>query len=538
MTVRKAPLPSPASAPPQDGKYRRLVQKYEALVHKLERRTQDPLGAYTLATWALRTSGSAIALVRGGRVIVSNTCWDELPLADPRSARGWRELGAEASPALPLRDLTVAFAARLLSRRRHGPDLHRFERSDGGQVLEVRFERVDAPPAAPLVFVLAHDVTASVRAEQELGLAREALFQKQRLEALGVLASGVSHDLNNLLNVLSLRLHLLGADPAVVATQGENVRALTRITQDAAATVGRLQEFARRRRDVPNETLDVKAVVEGACALARPELSSSSALRGVEVRIECALHDGLPPVRGSPGDFRQVLLNLVLNARDAMPNGGVVTVRARLEGSVVLIEVRDQGTGIAAEHLPRLFDPFFTTKGKRGTGLGLSIAYSVVSRSGGDISAANAREGGAVFTLRLPVAQEQRRTAKPAAPQPATGPALPRRVLLVDDEVDNLDVAREYLELCGQEVECAKSGREAIERVGRGRPFDLVLCDVGMPEMNGWQTVARLHELSPSTAIYMLTGWANEIHEKSCPPGVRGILAKPVDPERLQSLLA
>ena len=173
-----------------------------------------------------------------------------------------------------------------------------------------------------------------------------------------------------------------------------------------------------------------------------------------------------------------------------------------------MVTVADQGTGIPEENLSRMFDPFFSSSETRETGLVLSIAYGLMHRLGGNISAANRPGGGSVYTLTFPLASPppRREQRRPAQRRRA-------RILLVDDESDNLEVLEELLELEGHHVDTEMSGKAAVERFHRGERYDLVLCDVGMPQMSGWEVVSEIRRIAPAARIWLLTGWANEISE-------------------------
>jgi CheY-like chemotaxis protein/anti-sigma regulatory factor (Ser/Thr protein kinase) len=309
---------------------------------------------------------------------------------------------------------------------------------------------------------------------------------------------------------------------------------MARIVLDGAAMVGRLQDFARRRHDQPLGAVDLARVVAEAIDMARTELEQKTALgaAGVTVRDEVG---ALPAVRGDASELRHVLVNLLLNARDAMPRGGEVTVAGALEGDRVLITVSDRGSGIPREHLERIFDPFFTTKGGRGTGLGLSLAYGAMQRLGGSIRAANRDGGGAVFTLCFQRAEEM------PEPVPEPAPAVVRhgaRVLLIDDDHDNLEAMRLVLEAHGCAVDVADNGAAAVERVRAGERYDVVLCDVGMPNMSGWQVAERMRAAAPEMPFYLLTGWAKEIPDEDPRRAtVSGVLGKPVAVGELERLL-
>ena len=397
----------------------------------------------------------------------------------------------------------------------------RFER-DGGLTIEVRLESMGEE-----VIALVSDVTQELARQRVLQRDREALLHEERMHAMGVLASGVAHDLNHVLNIVSLRVAMLRADPSL-CNATPTLDTLSRVVTDAARVVARLQDLARKRRDRPSEPLDLTAVLTGAVEMARSEADA------MDVRIEANVPH-LPLVRGSAAELAHVFGSLLAHAREQMPKGGTVHVRAREDHGRVCVTIRDDGKGLEQEDLTRLFDPFSGVGGE--SALGLSVAWGVMSRLGGQLSASSQPGEGTSFSLWFPLAAPLPRREPVVAPRAAV--RLRRRILLIDDEADNLDVLREVLELEGHEVATASSGPAALALVASGERFDLVLCDVGMPEMSGWQVARELAGREDRPPVWMLTGWANEIGDSD--PRlrtVRGVLAKPLDLDRLRALLA
>ncbi len=255
---------------------------------------------------------------------------------------------------------------------------------------------------------------------------QELLAEQEHLRALGEMASGVAHDLNNTLNSMKLRLELLERDTQFAARNRSQLDALVRIVSDATTRLCRLQDFARQHPETLSDQVQLGDVIHEAVEIARSDLEHRAAREGLPLAIEVEV-PRLPRVNGSATDLRYVFINLLLNARDAMPHGGTIRIRGTTDKSHVVITVEDEGTGIPEPYLRSIFRPFFTTKGDKGTGLGLSMAYGVMSRAGGSITAANRREGGAVFTLSFPMAGAREGTPKDstelaAAPLPLQGP--------------------------------------------------------------------------------------------------------------------
>jgi CheY-like chemotaxis protein len=238
-----------------------------------------------------------------------------------------------------------------------------------------------------------------------------------------------------------------------------------------------------------------------------------------------------------------MFINLVLNARDAMPKGGTIHIGLDRNEHGAIVTVTDDGTGISKENLGRIFEPFFSTKGPLGTGLGLSTAQSLMGELGGRITAANRPEGGAVFTLLFPASGCEGTvtdSGERMSPLPRLGPKVGRghRILLIDDDMEHLQTTKAVIELEEQEVETASSGREALMRIQAGAQFDLVLCDAGMPELNGWQVAEAIQGLAPSMRVFLLTGWGEQIaQDEPRRHLIAGVLPKPVNLKRIRSIL-
>ena len=471
------------------------------------------MGSEAIARWVCQSQTVAVALVSSGELREPNARFHKLDGA----GEPWRWL---AGPHAKVRygslgELICSEAATLAP----VPYLSRFERSR--RVIEVRLERLGPGEAMALIF----DVTEDLRRQRELQRDREALLHEERMHAMGVLASGVAHDLNHVLNVIALRVATLRADPALGSSR-RTLDALGSVVGEAARIVARLQDLARKRRDRPTDPLDLAAVLTGAIEMARTEADVAG------VRIEADVPP-LPLVRGSAAELAQVFYSLLLHAREQMPDGGVIRVRAREERGKVCVSISDEGRGLQEAELSLLFDPFSGVGGEAA--LGLSVAWGVLARLGGSLSATSHHGAGTTFMLSFPLSAPQR-------PEPVS--KVPReqtlnRILIVDDEADNLDVLREVLEIEQQVVETAKSGPVALALFEAGGRFVLVLCDVGMPEMSGWHVAREIQRLAPGTPVWMLTGWANEISEKDPRRQfVRGVLAKPIDLDQLRLLIS
>jgi signal transduction histidine kinase/CheY-like chemotaxis protein len=368
---------------------------------------------------------------------------------------------------------------------------------------------------------------AQHRAEDELLKSRETLVAQERMRMAGQLAAGIAHDLNNTLNVMKLRLALLIDDEAVSAKERLQMEAIDRAIDDAARTVARVRELGKPLAYARTETAQLSEIIEQAIDQASTSLEEKSSLDVDRIQIEWhSTRKLLPEVRGNASEIRQMLLNLLLNASDAMQHRGRILVELDLVNDAVVVRVSDEGAGIPEQNLERIFEPFFTTKGPRGTGLGLAIARKVMGSIGGSISAANRPRGGAIFTLRFPLAELSEAVTES---QVQVNPSGRGYFLLADDDAENLAALKEILSRRGHAVDTALSGAEAIEKLRSQSIYDVVLCDLGMPGVNGWEVARQSSKLRTDLDFFIVTGWGGQ-PQSNVPHDVKicGVLAKPI----------
>jgi CheY-like chemotaxis protein/anti-sigma regulatory factor (Ser/Thr protein kinase) len=362
------------------------------------------------------------------------------------------------------------------------------------------------------------------------------VIQHERLNALTKMASGVAHDFNNALaKILGFNELLLSVPDNI--NNPEKVRKYLHMVnmaaQDAVAVVNRLREFYRHRQDSDvYGPVDVRQVIEQAVILTQPKWKDQMMAHGATVWLEADLQDGLM-VRGNATELREVMVNLIFNAVEAMPKGGMLTVRSRLENDVVVMEVADTGVGMSNEVRRRCLEPFYSTKGDRYNGLGLAIVYGILSRHAGTIKFLSEEGKGTSVVARLPVHVESRLVERDEAAS-VTGGAL--RVLLVEDEPLIRDIQAEYLRTDGHEVETASNGVEALEKFQAGE-FDAVITDRAMPEMNGDQLIESLRLFSPETPVMLVTGFGDMMQDGPLGKGPDLVLSKPVTQHKLQQAL-
>jgi signal transduction histidine kinase/CheY-like chemotaxis protein len=495
------------------------------------------LAVCRLGWWAVRTTASGMALARDGAISICNARWHQLNRM-AGGGRSWIILSpAEAlhTTHRGLSELALHEAALLLKQPTPSWSLTRCRGDSSNQVIELRAERIAG--GRGMVVLLAHDVTEQIGAEAELRAAQEALDRRHRMEAVGELASGLAHDLNNALNVMRMRLELFRREMPE-ACRNDHFAAFTRIVDDAAARVVRMHELSRKQGDPSSGEIDLRQVIDDAIGMARTELEQHSVDNTKHFHLRSKVGD-LPPVRANPAELQHLFVNLLLNARDAMPDGGSISVEASRDEDFAVVSVSDEGTGIPVEQLEAIFESFFTTKGAQGTGLGLSMARSAMARLGGSIVARNRPVKGAEFVLRFPLCTRPA-VQEAAKQQELAVPSIQRslRVLLVDDDPDCLEVTKQVLRIDPFEIDTASSGAEALKRLDEGA-YELLLCDVGMPDMSGWQVAQKARLRHPDMRIFMVTGWANEfLSAQSRPGSVDAVIAKPVEIDELRAMIA
>ena len=385
------------------------------------------------------------------------------------------------------------------------------------------------------------------QAYEELRRTQNAILEQERLRALGQMASGIAHDINNAISPVAVYVDAILEHETGFSQRTRNqLEIVRRAVDDVAHTVARMGEFYRRRpAQLELAPVKVDRVLREVLELTRARWSDMPQHRGVfiETRVESAAD--LPIVLGIESELREALVNLVLNAVDSMPEGGRLTLRAgvSIEPDTVgrvYVEVSDTGTGMDEETRRRCLEPFFTTKGERGSGLGLAMVYGIAQRHEMQIGIESAPGAGTTFRLTFPL-------ALPSAKAPGVAPAqkVPRRtrILLIDDDPLLLTSLRDVLVDDGHEVETADGGRAGIDAFlaaqRAGNPFPVVLTDLGMPHVDGRAVAASIAAAAPATSIIMLTGWGHRlVASGEVPAHVVAVLSKPPNLTHLRHRLA
>ena len=371
------------------------------------------------------------------------------------------------------------------------------------------------------------------RAYEELSRAQAQLVRGETLRAVGELAAGAAHHLNNLLAIVLGRIQLALKKFDAPEIQ-RHLQPAEQAARDGAEVVARLSRFSRGRAEPRRAPLDVNQVVDEVLELTRPRWQAEAEARGVIIEAR-AEHGAIPEVAADPASLREVLVNLVLNAVDAMPDGGRLTIGTSADARGVTCAVSDTGVGMSPEVQGRALEPFFTTKGVKATGLGLSVAYGIVERHGGDLTIESAEGRGTTVTLRLPAS-----AAPGEAAAPPGRPALTAlRVLVVDDDPEVRGVVTEMLAEDGHRVIPAANGHEGLARFKADPSIDLVLTDLGMPGMTGWELARAVKSADPSLPVVLLTGWGAEPQGRPEDRAMADfVVAKPVTQDDLRAALA
>jgi len=357
------------------------------------------------------------------------------------------------------------------------------------------------------------DVTERKKMEQQL-------LQSEKLKALGELAGGVAHDFNNVLAAILGRAQLLkmivDSPPSKqerrksVLELKKGLEVIEKASLDGAETVRRIQEFARRRDDDKYFTLvDMTKVIDNALEFTKLRWKNDAESKGIKIKIKKKLSI-LPSVSGSEAELREVIVNIINNAIDAMPQGGDITIKTFKEDNHACIKVKDTGTGVPQTMRERIFDPFFTTKGPQSSGLGMSVSYGIIGRHRGSIAVDSVEGKGSTFTIEIPFSEK---TEEEEKVKPISSGQKKVKILIVEDEEDVRNLLKDILTHEGHGVETASDGKRGIEKFKK-KGFDMVLTDLGMPGMSGWQVAEKIKGINGKVPVVLTTGWNIELEER------------------------
>ncbi len=381
------------------------------------------------------------------------------------------------------------------------------------------------------------------QAYDDLRQTQHTVMQQERLRALGQMASGIAHDINNAISPIALYTEsLLETEPNLSQRARGYLEISQRAIEDVAHTVARMREFYRRDELQPAlAPVDLGRLVQQVLDLTRARWSDMPHQRGFTIHLRLELSPRLPAVAGIESEVREALTNLIFNALDAMPEGGTLTLRTRVPApGHVDLEVADSGAGMDEDTRRRCLEPFFTTKGERGTGLGLAMVYGVVQRHNAQIEIESAPGAGTIVRLRFPEASVAEGGARPESSNAIPGRL---RILVVDDDPLLIRSLRDSLESDGHYVTTANGGQEGIDTFRASlesvQRFAAVFTDLGMPNVDGRKVASAVKGLSPATPVILLTGWGQRLDiEGGAPAHVDRLLSKPPKIRELRAALS
>ena len=375
-------------------------------------------------------------------------------------------------------------------------------------------------------------------AYDDLRRSQQTTMQQERLRALGQIASGIAHDINNAISPVSLYTEsLLEREPNLSERARSYLTTIQRAIEDVAGTVARMREFYRQREpQLSLSRVDLNVTVQQALQLTQARWSDLPQQKGVMIEVKTDLAPGPAEVMVAEGELRDALTNLIFNAVDAMPEGGTLTIRTRRvepsspeAGRHVHLEIGDTGVGMDEATQQQCLEPFFTTKGERGSGLGLAMVYGMITRHSAELQLESAPGTGSTFRLIFAAAGElvAEQIALPVSVQ-----ARNLRILLVDDDPLLIGSLREVLLNDGHDVTAANGGQAGVDTFvtasRSSEPFDIVVTDLGMPYVDGRRVAAAVKAASPKTPVILLTGWGQRlVSEGDVPPHVDRVLNKP-----------
>jgi len=370
----------------------------------------------------------------------------------------------------------------------------------------------------------------------ELRQTQRQAIREERLHAFSEMAGGVVHDFNNVMMILMSLADLMGHEaPPGDSNFRSYVSTMQTVLQEASQIIARLHYFCRPRHDddvfMPT---DLKKLVEDAVRLAKPKWHNSARAEGRDIRL-CIQLERVEPFACNASEMREALFHLVLNAVDAMPQGGTLSVGLRQTEGGVEICVADTGVGMSEEVRVRCLDPFYSTKGETGTGLGLAMVHGIVRRHAGEIEVASKPGEGSVFRLLLP---RDNAGAQAARPRQSLMMSRPLRILLAEDDDRLRGLITLQMESMGHIVESAADGNQALQKFHES-PFDLIFTDLSMPRLNGIALVEAARQIIAEIPVIMLTGFgAMLLPDGERPPGVDILLSKPITRDNLAAAIA
>ena len=496
---------------------RDLAELNASLEDAVKKRTRALLEAEEKYRILVENSPNAICILQGRSLVFFNQAFGHV--------FGYtnEELQAPSFDVFSLFDeagrkkVEERLAGKVASKEVASNELTALSKGGTSVVLDMRSTVIsyEGSPALEAIFV---DIT-------ERRQLQDQVVAYERLRALGEMAGGVAHDFNNVLGIILARAQMLQRTADANALRGLQI--IEKAARDGAETVKRIQNFTRVRTEQDFTRLSLNPILDDVIEMTRSRWEDDAHRQGKKIRLARDLGN-VPPIRGNDSELREVFTNLLLNAIDAIRGEGTITVRTWADGKRAVVSVRDNGEGMTPEVRRRLFDPFFTTKGAQGTGLGMSVAYGIARRHGVDVVVESEVGVGTLFRFTFPElpAGERMIEDRKRSEEPIEGT---ERVLVVDDQEEIVNLLEDVLRASGYKVVKAEGGAEALGHL-KNASFELMITDLGMPGMSGWELARETRKIAPDTRVLLLTGWAatldpDEIQRN----GVHATLKKPFE---------
>jgi CheY-like chemotaxis protein/two-component sensor histidine kinase len=357
----------------------------------------------------------------------------------------------------------------------------------------------------------------------------EALIQSEKLKSIGTITAGISHEFNNILAIISGNVQLLEASHKNNEELMDVLRTIKRATNDGAQISRGMLKFTKTDKDTAEfAPFDINELINQAIDFTMPRWKSMAQAKGTNYHIDKKGMKKVPFIMCNPTELREVFINIINNAIDAMSEGGSLSSSTWDKDNTVFISISDTGKGMSEAVKKNIFDPFFTTRRPEGAGLGMSVSHGIIKKHGGKIEVESAVGRGSTFTLQFPAATNTDSSEEPPeTKQEIKSGSL--RILVVDDEEAICNILDNFLSIKGHLVRTVDNGREAII-LAKNVDYDLVLCDMAMPEVYGYDVIRSLNELEERPKIGIITGWEDKLK----PPEEEGlkvdfIIKKPFD---------
>ena len=366
------------------------------------------------------------------------------------------------------------------------------------------------------------------KAYEELSATQEQLIMTEKLKALGEMAGGVAHDFNNVLGSILGRTQLLLQKSLDVELNRE-LRIIEEASLKGRRTVQRLQDFTHVSSRKQLEKVDINKAILDAIDTTKPAWKDTAQKIGITINLHSDQAD-VAMVDGSHEELKEAVCNVILNSVDALPDGGNIWIKTFMEKDKVVLRISDDGIGMDETIKNKLFFPFFTTKGKKGVGMGLAVVYGILFRHQADIAVESSPGKGAVFTFKFNPSQQ---TPVEIRPQAAPGRTRALSILLVDDDSSLLEVVSDMIEFLDHKCFKVDSGKAALQ-ILRNKEFDLVITDLGMPEVGGWDVAKFCREHHPGIPVILISGWGAQLDSQDALSKVDAVLPKPFQMDELK----